>query len=46
VDNRDEPDLLRRVEVYVQSYIDHPETDEELVAAMAFLRAAWDTEDP
>lgn len=46
MDNRDESDLLRRVEAYVQSYINHPESDDELAATDALLRAAWDTEDP
>ena len=35
----------RAVDAYVQSYIDHPETDEELAATDAFLRAAWETDD-
>jgi metal-responsive CopG/Arc/MetJ family transcriptional regulator len=35
----------RAVEQYVQSYAEHPETDEELQATDAFLRAAWVTDD-
>jgi metal-responsive CopG/Arc/MetJ family transcriptional regulator len=35
----------RAVEQYVQSYSEHPETDDELKASDAFLRDAWATDD-
>jgi hypothetical protein len=35
----------RAVDEYVRSYAEHPETDEELEATEALLRAAWSTDD-
>jgi metal-responsive CopG/Arc/MetJ family transcriptional regulator len=31
----------RAIEQYIRSYTEYPETDEELEATDAFLRAAW-----
>jgi hypothetical protein len=35
----------RAIDDSVRSYAEHPETDEEVQATDAFLRAAWATDD-